>query len=135
MSDAAQWPWLLFVYGTLRPEATPAALRSALGRTRRLGLGRLPGRLYHLGGYPAFVPEEGCGTTVRGEVLGLPRDPSLLALLDDYEGHAFERVESRVLLDSGQTCRCWVYVYTRDPGPAPVIASGDYLAPSAPSKD
>jgi gamma-glutamylcyclotransferase (GGCT)/AIG2-like uncharacterized protein YtfP len=135
MSDSTQRPWLLFVYGTLRPEAAPAALRGVLGRARRLGPGRLPGRLYDLGPYPAVVLEEGCGSKVRGELLELPRDPSLLALLDGYEGPDYERVEARVRLDSGSTCRCWVYAYTQDPGGAPVVASGDYAAPSAASED
>jgi gamma-glutamylcyclotransferase (GGCT)/AIG2-like uncharacterized protein YtfP len=135
MSDTAQQTWLLFVYGTLRPEAAPAALRGVLGRARRLGMGRLPGLLYDLGPYPAAVPEEGCGETVRGEVLELPPSPSLLGLLDGYEGKEYERVECSVLLDSGRTCHCWVYAYARDPGRAPIITGGDYLAPSAPSGD
>lgn len=130
MSDGDEPSWLLFVYGTLRREAVPAALRSVLARTRHLGLGRLPGRLYDLGPYPAVVLAEDCGARVRGEVLALPRDPSLLALLDGYEGPEYERVTRRVLLDSGQTHLCWVYAYTRDPGRARLIASGDYLAPT-----
>lgn len=118
---------LLFVYGTLRPEASPAALRESLARLRRVGPARLPGRLYDLGPYPGAVPDERCDTLVRGEVLGLPPEPDLLARLDAYEGSEFERVRRRVLLDSGRSCLCWVYAYAGDPGRAPLVASGDYL--------
>jgi gamma-glutamylcyclotransferase (GGCT)/AIG2-like uncharacterized protein YtfP len=72
------------------------------------------------------VPDAGSSTIVRGEILELPPDPELLARLDAYEGRQYERVERCVQLDSGGTLRCWMYAYTEDPGPAPLVASGAY---------
>jgi gamma-glutamylcyclotransferase (GGCT)/AIG2-like uncharacterized protein YtfP len=126
MTGSGRSPRLLFVYGTLRPGAAPAPLGEALGRARRLGGGQLPGRLYDLGPYPAAVPDAESGTIVRGEVLELPPDPGLLARLDAYEGREYERVERCVQLDSGRTLRCWMYAYTGEPGPAPLVENGTY---------
>ncbi len=127
MSGEADPGWRLFVYGTLRREAAPRVLRPHLARARRMGGGRLPGRLYDLGDYPGAVPDEGCGAWVVGEVLTLPPDPALLARLDHYEDGDFRRVVRRVWLDDGSSCPCWVYAYVRDPGEAPRVEGGDAL--------
>jgi gamma-glutamylcyclotransferase (GGCT)/AIG2-like uncharacterized protein YtfP len=124
----------LFVYGTLLPGLAPEGLRPLLARTRSVGRGSLPGRLYDLGPYPAAVPDAATDTRILGEVLELPDAATILPALDAYEGFdpaaveesLFVRRRHAVTLADGRLLDCWVYVYNRDPIGAVVIAHGDY---------
>jgi gamma-glutamylcyclotransferase (GGCT)/AIG2-like uncharacterized protein YtfP len=126
----------LFVYGSLLPAFAPAGLRDVLGRLRPVGRATLPGRLYNLGPYPAAVLDGAAPTRVVGEVFALPPEPDVLAALDDYEDYdradvaasLYLRVQQPIRLPDGTEVPCWVYVYNRDPGAAPLIAGGDYTA-------
>jgi gamma-glutamylcyclotransferase (GGCT)/AIG2-like uncharacterized protein YtfP len=125
----------LFVYGSLLPGLAPAALREDVARLRSLGRGALRGSLYDLGDHPGAVPEARAAGWIAGEVFELPDDPALLARLDAYEEYTpdrpernvFVRVRAPVALARGEL-DCWVYAYARDPGAAPRIESGDWLA-------
>ncbi|MBX7103047.1 MAG: gamma-glutamylcyclotransferase [Gemmataceae bacterium] len=130
----------LFVYGTLLSGVANPAMAALMSRMQYLGPANLPGRLHDLGPYPAVVPDPDCPDHVRGELYALPRDPSLLALLDQYEGFfpdrpaqsLFRRVRVGVARTDDRAVHAWVYVWNRDIGNAPVIAEGDYrLARSA----
>jgi gamma-glutamylcyclotransferase (GGCT)/AIG2-like uncharacterized protein YtfP len=101
---------------------------------RFIGMGRTPGRLYDLGPYPGMVESHGELTWVRGEVHALGDLESSLALLDRYEGCApgagrpalYERCRTAVELESGEMCRCWVYLYRGAVEEQKRIVSGDY---------
>jgi gamma-glutamylcyclotransferase (GGCT)/AIG2-like uncharacterized protein YtfP len=126
----------LFLYGTLLPELARGPLREALGNCTRVGPGALPGRLYDLGAYPGLVPDVSAGGRVAGTVFRLPERHDVLGELDAYEGFhpadppgsLYLRLPYDVDLADGTSVSCWVYVYNRDPGPAPRIPDGDYLA-------
>jgi gamma-glutamylcyclotransferase (GGCT)/AIG2-like uncharacterized protein YtfP len=119
----------LFVYGTLRGDAGHRAASLLARRAREVGPGRLRGRLYDLGAYPAAVPSPDPAHRVRGLVYRMEAGlrEVLLADLDRYEGAEYRRQVARVVLEDGETVQAWVYFYARTPPPGRVIASGDYL--------
>jgi gamma-glutamylcyclotransferase (GGCT)/AIG2-like uncharacterized protein YtfP len=128
-------PEHIFVYGTLLPGLAPAGLWEPVRLCAPVGRGSLPGRLYDLGPYPAAVPDTSAPGRVAGMVYRLPDRTDVLGALDAYEGcdaadlsgSLFVRRWLEVALDDGGRVSCWVYVYNRDPGPAPPIPDGDYL--------
>jgi len=126
-------PEHLFVYGTLDPRIAPPAVRPAVERLARVGPARVRGRLLDLGAYPGLILDP-AGGDVHGTLFRLPQDPQVLERLDSYEGFdlrepqsLFARVEARALVEGGGKIDVWLYVYNQDPGPAPVIASGNYI--------
>jgi gamma-glutamylcyclotransferase (GGCT)/AIG2-like uncharacterized protein YtfP len=124
---------LLFSYGTLLPEQAPAEIAPLVREMRRIGRGKVRGRLYDLGDYPGAVLNK-TGPIIFGEVFELPDNPSVLGKLDEYEGFdasnpkgsLFVRKRWLVSLDAGQRKWCWIYVYNRHPGAAPTLHSGDF---------
>jgi gamma-glutamylcyclotransferase (GGCT)/AIG2-like uncharacterized protein YtfP len=126
-------PAHLFVYGTLmRKSRSPYA---QLLRTRALYIGEAsaPGRLYHLGGFPGAVFDEGSSTRVYGEVFQL-RGPAVLVSLDAYEGcdaqgsktGNFRREIINAALLRGGTLAAWSYSFTGPVNGRPLIATGRY---------
>ncbi len=99
----------LFVYGTLKRGFSNPWSRRLWARARFAGEATLPGRLYDLGPYPAFV-EDGSPTRVHGEVAEL-EDAGVLQQLDRYEGSQYARVLRRVRMQDGREREAWVYVY------------------------
>jgi gamma-glutamylcyclotransferase (GGCT)/AIG2-like uncharacterized protein YtfP len=126
----------LFLYGTLLPELAPPAIAAAARRLARVGKASLPGRLHDLGAFPGAILDPAARTRIAGAVFALPGDPELLAALDAYEGFLpgdparslFVRVRAAARLEDGCELSCWVYEYNRDPGDAPLVPGGDYLA-------
>jgi len=112
----------IFLYGTLRPGHAPREIADAVSRLRRIGLGTVRGRLYHLGAYPGVVLDDS-DSEVRGEVFAVPA-PETLAQMDTYEGFyprdaaasLFLRVKTAVALEGGASEACWIYIYN---GPLP----------------
>lgn len=121
----------LFVYGTLRGDAGHRASDLLTRRAREVGPGRVRGRLYDLGAYPAAVPSPHPQHRVLGLVYQMEEGPRelLLADLDRYEGAAYRRQVARVVLEDGESVQAWVYFYARTPPPGREIGSGDYLEP------
>jgi gamma-glutamylcyclotransferase (GGCT)/AIG2-like uncharacterized protein YtfP len=125
----------LFVYGTLLPGLIPEHLRETVEPLRRVGAGRLRGRLYDLGPFPAAIPDAAAPTLIVGQVLELPPDPAVLQQLDRYEAYVpddrekspFVRGRHVVTSADGRETACWVYAYNRDPGEAALIEHGDYV--------
>jgi gamma-glutamylcyclotransferase (GGCT)/AIG2-like uncharacterized protein YtfP len=124
----------LFVYGSLRSDV-PRSMSHLLGSGATLvGRARMPGRLYHLGAYPAAVASTDPDAWIHGEVYALTHSEDTLLRLDAYEGcgpsdpkpHPYERVACDVTLESGVTTRAWVYLYRRSLAGVPEILSGDY---------
>ena len=118
----------LFTYGTLQPERAPAEIASAVHGLQVLGKGWVRGVLYDLGEYPGAVLDEEA-EEIEGTVCKLPANPGILRQLDAYEefdpgapeSSLFVRGLHQVMLDSGRTLACWVYVYNRDPAGAKTI--------------
>ena len=108
----------LFVYGLLR-RGQPLA--HFLAGARFVGPARLQGYdLLDLGDYPGAVPGAGAIVGELYELAGL--DP-----LDEAEGvHEAPPLYRRVRVEA-LGAPAWLYVYARDPGTAPRIASGDWL--------
>lgn len=130
-------PRYLFLYGTLMPEFAPISLRRYVRRLKYVGRGRIPGRLYDLGDYPAAVPDDSATSRIVGIIYALPADRGrLLAHLDRYEGFdprapdrsLFVRHPCRAILDTGAVLDTWVYAYRRSTETAPLIPGGDYRA-------
>jgi len=113
----------LFVYGTLRPGRAPAEIADVVDALRPVGKGTIQGKLYDFGDYPGVVLNDEANEEIHGEVVDLPRDPALLARLDEYEQFyphdpdrsLFQRLQTTVTLRDGSHELCWVYVYNRDP--------------------
>lgn len=123
----------LFLYGTLRPQQAPAEMRAIIRHLDRIGAGYARGLLYDLGEYPGAILDASSSMTIRGEVFALPTE-QLLNSLDAYEDFdpanpqdsLFVRTRHFVRLTDGRELECWVYVYNREPGAAPLVTSGDY---------
>ena len=123
----------LFSYGTLQPELAPAEIASVIRQFRPIGRASIAGILYDLGDYPGAVLGE-TNLRVWGQVFELPKDPGVLRQLDEYEefdpaeieSSQFVRTECDGTLESGTMIKVWVYMYNREPGSAPRIASGSF---------
>jgi gamma-glutamylcyclotransferase (GGCT)/AIG2-like uncharacterized protein YtfP len=124
----------LLVYGTLRKGSRNSMHHMLANSAMLVGQARTNGRLYDLGEYPGLVPSSEPDAWVHGELYVLENAPEALARLDDYEGcgprHArpyeFERVLREVVLNSGESCLAWVYLYTGMLDGKDEIPSGDY---------
>jgi len=123
----------LFLYGQLLQPEPDKELALVVNRFHRIGAASVRGRLYDLGDYPGAVVDPSSNTSVRGELVEVPEDESILAL-DTYEEfdptnpeHSlFVRKEVRIQLSDGRDVDAWMYVYNRHPGDAPLITGGIY---------
>ena len=121
----------IFVYGTLRRGAAMHALLAP--GAEWVGRARMRGRLYDLGHFPGFA-EGRAGDWVQGELYRLagPDPAALLDSLDRYEGAAFRREVREAVREGGERLQAYVYVFSGALRGRRRIASGDYLAGSAP---
>lgn len=121
---------LLFVYGTLLMSENEFGIYLSKNATL-LTRGRFRGTLYDLGCYPAAVFQEDAETFVLGWVMEADDIAEVLGVLDVYEGLDDNLPEyRRELIDvetSGETKRCWVYLYNRSEANLKPIPEGDYL--------
>ena len=121
----------LFVYGTLRPAVGHSRAQLLTG-DEPAGPGRISGRLYDTGPYPAAVPADASSDVVHGDVF-LLKDPELrLKELDQEEGIApaeglFRREKAAVVLEDGRSVEAWVYYWCGSTDFLMTIPSGDYL--------
>ena len=104
-------PPRLFVYGTLRRGSPNKFAKLLEANSRFLGNARMPGQLRQFSNYPGVVLSDQPGEFVEGELFEL-QDPSILVVLDEYEGSEFQRVLATVSLDDGQELETWVYTLT-----------------------
>jgi gamma-glutamylcyclotransferase (GGCT)/AIG2-like uncharacterized protein YtfP len=133
----------LFVYGTLLPHLAPEAVVNEVRQFQWVGQAATCGRLYDLGAYPGAILDATTNTRIIGQVFQLPDNPAILAALDDYEGFyyadnlpdsLFVRTTTTVKFSDGREMLCWIYVYNRDVGDAPLVADGDYTKIATPPK-
>jgi gamma-glutamylcyclotransferase (GGCT)/AIG2-like uncharacterized protein YtfP len=117
----------LFVYGTFR-SGQPARAMIA-NHVKDAAAATMTGLLYALAeGYPGMLPSD--DQQVIGELLELTDLAAALALLDAYEGDAYERVLRQAQLASGEQVWAWCYMLL-DPAHGrrgELIPHGDWLA-------
>lgn len=122
---------LLFIYGTLltgthRPAMDRMMKRALLPVTAAI----VPGRLYHLGGYPGAVPSTECGQRIHGVVVCVRHPRFCWSTLDRYEdcGRLYVREHVTALAVPGNhAMRCWIYRYCGPLHHRQPVAGGDYL--------
>lgn len=124
---------LLFVYGTLRPEADTRMSTWLAARAEHLGPATTPGRLYDLGSYPGFVDARLPDEVVRGDLYRL-RSPAAWRELDDYENDGasgdaapYVCVRRIVNLDTRERVDACLYLYREPLHGSRRIVSGDWL--------
>lgn len=105
----------LFVYGTLRRGYARA--HRLLGDARFVSKATVSGKLYDLGKYPGLRKTSRGDGRVGGEVYELAGSDAeqRLAILDRYEGAAFQRARVLVRLINGRCHRAWAYVLADKP--------------------
>jgi len=111
----------LFVYGSLRMGSANPHAAFLHARSRPLGSGKMPGRLYRAGPQHVAVYEQESASHVWGDVLELPPDRAeeMLTSLDRYEGigtglpkpATFRRDRVNVALEDGAVVECWAWLY------------------------
>ncbi len=125
----------LFVYGTLRRNATNRHAALLHRAARFLGEAKMRGRLYRIAHYPGLVCSNGGDDWVCGDVYQLRAPAAMFRALDEYEGcgpgnplpQEFRREVRPVLLDSGEWIRAYVYSYAGDVADKRRIPSGEYV--------
>lgn len=127
----------VFVYGSLRKGFNSPAYGYISQYFDHMSNGRIRGKLYDLGSYPAALPCEDDNFIV-GELYSIRNVPEFewaMAQLDDYEGvdasydepAEYRRAMVDVLLDDGSTRQAWVYLYAGSVEGKPIVPSGDVL--------
>ena len=111
----------VFAYGTLMRGFRLHVLLE--GRARFVAPGRIAGRLFDLGSYPAVVPDP-LGV-VTGEVYRVD-DADLWRALDSAEGPQYHRHEVAVHMAGGREVTAFVYWYVGPIDRAVPIPNGDY---------
>lgn len=101
----------LFVYGTLQPGQPNAHLLESIGGTFEKATVR--GHLHAEGwgatmGYPA-IKLDPAGPQIDGYLFTSPALETHWPELDDFEGDAYQRIETRVRLADGDTKAAYVY--------------------------
>jgi gamma-glutamylcyclotransferase (GGCT)/AIG2-like uncharacterized protein YtfP len=124
----------VFFYGTLMSPFNRPGRQRVTPKLSYKGRGTINAALFDLGIYPAAIPSED-SSKVWGEVYETSDPQSVLAVLDEIEGHRpsepdrslYTRVLTDVTLEDGRTEKAWTYFYNAPLGQAQRIASGDYL--------
>lgn len=123
----------MFFYGTLMAGFDRRRRAGIDQKLTFVGRGSIQAALFDLGIYPAAVPAP--GSVVWGEVYAMSDPDTVLAALDDIEGHRvgdpdrslYTRAQAEVSLPDGTGALAWVYFYNAPLGQALRISSGDYL--------
>lgn len=126
----------LFVYGSLRSDFRADAYQYISKYFKFVGRGKVRGKLFDLGAYPAGIPTTE-DAFIIGELYvanGKQEFSWAIGQLDDYEGvtpepgepQLYRRELTDVIVDNN-TIRAWIYWYNADVGNSPVIASGDLI--------
>jgi gamma-glutamylcyclotransferase (GGCT)/AIG2-like uncharacterized protein YtfP len=127
----------LFVYGSLRSGFRSPAYEYISRFFNFAGEGRVRGRLFDMGSYPAAIPTND-NSFITGELYQIksPEEFSwAIGQLDDYEGVSVEpdevqlyRREMTEVYVNGTVTHAWIYWYNGDVSGKPLISSGDMLA-------
>jgi gamma-glutamylcyclotransferase (GGCT)/AIG2-like uncharacterized protein YtfP len=109
----------LFVYGTLMTRYNNPYAVNLRKWAKYVSKGKIKGILYHCDHYPGLIQSEWDDRWVEGEIHQLPDNPTLLKMLDEYEGYTeafpslceFIRQKVPVLVPDNSWLDCWVYLY------------------------
>ena len=126
----------LFVYGSLRSGFRSPAYEYISRYFNFIGEGRVKGRLFDMGSYPAAIPSDE-DHYISGELYSI-RDESefswAIAQLDDYEGVNVESDEMQLyrrelaeVEAADEKLIAWMYWYNGNVNGKPEIFSGDVL--------
>ena len=122
----------LFVYGTLlRASNYFGALLNQ--HAHLYSEGRIKGRLYHAGEYPALITDPESENWVYGKIFTLHHQSKIWEELDEYEGcgpglsqpNEFVRIKGTVCTET-EYLECWLYQYNLSSENLPLIESGRY---------
>jgi gamma-glutamylcyclotransferase (GGCT)/AIG2-like uncharacterized protein YtfP len=123
----------LFIYGTLLDGDNNFSMLLK-SNSEFLSPGKIKGRLYHLGNYPAAVADPCATGYVYGEVYRLVCPELILPVLDAYEGihpdepalNEYRRERCDIDL-GGQMLKCWVYLLNTGEDGLSIIPSGRWI--------
>lgn len=115
------------VYGTLRYGAASNGLMKG---AKRIGLDRIPARLYTLGWYPGIKMDATASTVV--DVYEIPNDDEFLREIDRYEGFTKGAPEQSLFarkktLLTESNDEVYIYEYCYDVHKDNEITSGDWF--------
>lgn len=113
----------VFVYGTLRRGGTN---HFRMKGADFLNEAKARGRLYRIDWYPGLVLDS-TADEIHGEVYQTAA--GLLEELDHFEGGAYRRVRTQVLLPDGAELSAWVWEWRGPVDESRRIRSGDWLSP------
>lgn len=99
-----------------------------------LGRGRMRGRVFDLGEYPAAVADKKTGEFVHGELFQVHNEKRVLRKLDEFEvaipsrnrKSLFIRRKVRIHTSEGEETFAWAYLYNQPLERASRIANGDF---------
>jgi len=126
----------LFVYGSLRSGFRSPAYEYISRYFDLVGEGKVRGKLYDLGEYPAAKPADE-NKYIIGELYKIRNEKEFawaIGQLDDYEGvhvgfdetQLYRRDITEVFINNDVT-KAWIYWYHGEVNDKPVIESGDVL--------
>jgi gamma-glutamylcyclotransferase (GGCT)/AIG2-like uncharacterized protein YtfP len=124
----------LFVYGSLRSGFRSEAYQYISSFFNYAGAGRVRGKMYDMGSYPAAIPTE-TDHFIQGELF-VARDPAEFAWaigqLDDYEGVSVEadevqlyRRELTEVFMEDKVVPAWIYWFNGETAGREFLESGD----------
>lgn len=123
----------ILVYGTLRVGQGAYQTFGLHNSTTHLGQVRIPGSMYHLGGFPGVVldgNEEGVLCDVL-EITDAAAVPDVVRSLDAYEGYREESPDNSLYLRrevaAGEFGQASIYEINRDMCGRPRIDGGDWV--------
>lgn len=127
----------LFVYGSLRKGFNSPAYEYMSRYFDLVAQGKVQGKLYDLGEYPAAIPSDE-PFFIIGELYTIKQEQEFdwaMAQLDDYEGveasydepALYQRLITEIFLNDGTSVKAWVYWFTGSVDGRPLIHSGDML--------
>lgn len=122
-------PSHIFVYGTLRVGSDHPMAERLQSWATHVGMGRVPGRLYDMGWYPAALFDENETRNIVGDVFAFGSDGRLLAELDAYEAGDpnYTRSPLLVRLFNGDELAAWAYS-VHNPPYTRLIPGGDFIS-------
>lgn len=127
-------PQYLFVYGTLKLDASNEYAKNFHQQAEYLGVAKWPGSLYLVSYYPGAVSSNANQEFVHGELWKLNNSEQTLEILDVYEEcsvlnplpHEYKRSYEKVWFGH-QLVDAWIYIYQRDTSSLKRIDSGLFV--------